>query len=161
MIRRSIVLSLLFIANLISQNTTDITFSTYKQTTLAGTAEVLTVQHTAAAIRNVRFISGYMYCSVACTITLERSGTAATSTAHTIVNLNPNNLNKRATNSQTYHTSNVGVGTVINTYHIPAGGILTIDLVNFQLNSRIADNLSLRSSAVSGDVALGLVWQEL
>lgn len=146
---------------LIAQNIKpDLTFSVYRVSTLSTAAQVLTVQHPATANKTLKFLSGYMYCSVSCTITLERSGTAATSTAATIVNLNPASTNKKATTAQAYRTSNVGTGTVIWTYQLPATGVLTIDLQEFQINSSTADNFTLRSNAVTGDVALGLTWQE-
>lgn len=145
-----------------SQSEFDNTFATYYSTSLSSAASVITVQRTTiSGSKNIRFIIGYLHCSVACTITLERSGTAASTTSNTIVNLNPANATKRSTTAFAYRSSNVGTGTTINTYNFETPGFLTIELHNFQLNSGTADNLTLRSSSVTGTVSLGLVWREL
>lgn len=147
-------------------------FTTTKTTTLSGAAEVITIQHGATwtnaagntvTTKNVRFISAYLYSTVAATITLERSGTAATSTAQTISNLNPNNPLVNVTTSQAFNTSNVGVGTVMGVYQFNATTISPqiIDLSAYQLPAGVADNLTFRTNSITGTVQIMVVWQEM
>lgn len=157
---KAVLLVLISLTLQAQSNTFDITFSTTKATTLSGTAETLTVQHAAATTRSARFISMYMYCSVACTVTVERSGTAATTTANTIVNVNPSNGAAATTTCTAYNASNVGTGTVINVYNIAAGGYLSLDGSTFQLPAGILDNVSMRTSSITGNVVLQAVWRE-
>src|SRR5690242_4256563 len=81
-------------------------FVAFKQTALAGTAEVITVQQPASGAKNVSFVAAYVDCSAVCTITLERDGTAATTTALTVVQVNPD-FNVAAT-ANAFSASNVG-----------------------------------------------------
>jgi hypothetical protein len=138
----------------------DALFSTAKTTSLTAAAEVLTVQHTVNTNRTVAFKNAYLYCSVACTVTLERNGTAASSTANTIVNDNPANTFAQTTTASAFNTSNVGTGTVVNVYQIGAGGFLSLDLSNFILPAGVADNLTLRSNSITGTVQFQLTWVE-
>lgn len=160
---RLILAGLLFIGIGFSQssNLFDQRFTTTKTTSLSSAAEILTVQHTVKSTKSIAFLTGYAYCSADCTISLERSGTAATTTANTIVNLNPTNVFAQTTTAVAYNTSNVGVGSVINIYNIPGGSFVSIDLSLFQLPGGVADNLTLRSSSISGTVTVQLTWQEL
>lgn len=156
-----ILAGLLFIGISFAQSGFDQQFTTTKTTSLTSAAEVLTVQHLATAKRSITFLTGYAYCSSDCTITLERSGTAATTTSNTIVNLNPNNTFSQGTSAQAFNTSNVGVGTVINTYNLTGGSFISIDLTYFQLSSGLADNLTLRGNSITGTQTLQLTWKEL
>ncbi len=65
-------------------------FTVRKNTVLTAAAEVITLQQPATGSKTVNFIGFYIDCSVACTVTLERNGAAATSTALTVNNINPN-----------------------------------------------------------------------
>lgn len=162
-ITTKLVAALLFVAPFFGQTTNpdkDALFSTAKTTTLTAAAEVLTVQHTATTNRTLTFRYAYIYCSVACTVALERSGTAATSTTNAIVNNNPNNTFAQTTTATAYSTSNVGAGSVVNTYQVAAGAFQSIDLTNFILPSGIADNLTLRTNSITGTVQLQLQWVE-
>lgn len=150
------------------QTSYDQLFSAYKSTSLSGAAETVTVQHVASYViggvtystKPVKFVSAYLYCSVACTVTLERGGTAASSTALAIVNVNPRNPNKQSTTSQAYSSSNVGVGTIINTYTIGAGNFVSIDLSLSQMLGGVADNFTFRTSSITGTAAIQLMWYE-
>lgn len=157
--RCALALALCSIA-LAQNNPFDNTFSTTKSTSLSGAVETLTIQHAASITRAARFVSMYIYCSVACTVTIERNGTAATSTTNTITNVNPANSAAAVTTCTAYNTSNVGVGTVINVYNIAAGGYLSLDATIFQLSGGIADNISMRSSSITGNIVLQAVWRE-
>lgn len=152
----------LFISTLSAQTTNpyDQYFSATKTTSLTAAAETLTVQHTVDKQRNVTFISGYMYCSVACTVTLSRSGTAATTTANSVVALNPNNVFVQTNQALAFNTSNVGAGTTIIVYQLPAGSFMTIDLSKFELSGGVADNLTMGTNSITGTAVLQLTWQE-
>lgn len=158
-----ILAGLLFIGIGFSQssNPFDQMFTTTKTTALTSAAEVLTVQHLSTAKKSVTLLTGYAYCSVDCTVTLERSGTVATGTTNTIVNLNPNNVFMQGVTSQAYNASNVGVGTIINTYNITGGSFISIDLSYFQLPGGVSDNLTLRGNSITGTETLQLTWKEL
>lgn len=159
---RRFVLAILSTALLQGQgNIYDLTFSTTKSTSLSTAAEILTLQHPAASTRSARLVSMYMYCSVACTVTLERGGSAASTVANTISNVNAANVFALTTTCNAYNTSNVGTGTVINVYNIAAGGYLSLDTSNlFQLPAGILDNVTLRTNAITGNVVLQMIWRE-
>lgn len=146
----------------------DKTFFVTKTTSLSGAAEVITVQHAAPAAgppptsaKTVQFISAYLYCSVACTVTLERNGTAATTTTLAIAAVNPKNLNVQTTTSTAYSSSNVGTGTVVSTYQIVAGGCISLDMTLSQLMSNVADNLTFRTNSITGTFQMQLMWYEI
>lgn len=153
---------LLFTAFLVGQPSPNLVskFTTSKTTALTAAAEVLTVQHTATVSKNAAMVSAYGYCSVACTITLERNGTVATTTANTINNVNPAIANASTSTSTAYNTSNVGTGTVLNTYQLAAGSWVSIDLSDIVLPASIADNITLRTNSISGTVQLMFLWVE-
>ncbi|MGB8839434.1 MAG: hypothetical protein WCC64_00020 [Aliidongia sp.] len=113
-------------------------------------AVVATVQSQATA-NKVYFVSAYLDSTVACTFTLERNGTAATTTAATISNLNPNEI---ATTMKGFTASNVGVGTILGTYGVPAGGSIALDLsfISFLTNAGTNTNLTIRTNSITGIV---------
>jgi hypothetical protein len=131
-----------------------------KVTTLAGAAEVITVQGAMAAgtrlIRTVSFKNFDVTCSVACTVALERDGTAATATALTI---NPLNNNMPASTAVAFSGSNVGGGTVLSNYSLTAGQTISVSLAGKQLLQG-ADNLTLRTSSITGTTNINLTWDE-
>lgn len=135
--------------------------------TPSAAAEVLTIQHPANSNKTFRYLSAYIYCSVACTVTLERLGTAATTTKATPVAANPASPTVNVSVANVFTTSNVGIGTVINTYNLAAGAWMSIDLGLYIRNGMfvspagVLDNLSLRSSSISGTITLQITWREL
>jgi len=144
-----------------SLNPFDDYFSLSKVTALTAAAEVLTVQHPATAKKSVRFISALIFSTVAATVALERNGTAATSTAQAPVACNPADVNVSTVEASGFNTSNVGTGTVINTYQIAANTYYQIDLSLFQLPAGVADNLTLRTNSITGTVNLQILFREL
>lgn len=145
----------IFLTALHAQN-----FVASKRTVLTGATEVLTVQATSSSKR-VAFVSAYVYCTVACTITLERNGTAATTTTQTPTQVNPS-LGIVAT-ATAYNTSNVGVGTVLWTYDLAGSQGLPINLagISFAPSAGNTNNITFRTSSISGTVNLSIQWQEL
>lgn len=127
-------------------------YTVSKQTVLSAATEVVTIQQPASSARQVSFISAYFDCSVACTFTLERNGTAATSTTLAVNNINPG---ETAASTTAWSASNVGTGTVLATYNCTAACSIAIDLSGIifsQSGSTTGTNLTLRSSTITGTV---------
>lgn len=126
-----------------------------KQTSLSGAAEVITVQQPATGSRQVSFKSAFVDCSVACTVTLERNGTAATATTLAVRNVNPGEL---AASAVAFSSSNVGTGTVLGTASLVAGGAVIFDLtgINFAQGSVANNNLTIRTSSITGTVDISI-----
>lgn len=130
-----------------------------KTTVLAAAAEVITIQQPASGARQVTFISAYFDCSAACTFTLERNGTPASTTTLAVRNVNPGETVAATT---AFSASNVGTGTVIGSYNCPNSCSVSIDLTGIvfsQVNGTNA-NLTLRSGSVTGTVDIMLKYSE-
>lgn len=131
-----------------------------KVTVLNAAAEVITIQGNQPV--NTRLIKVVVFkgfdatCSVACTITLERDGNAATTTT-----LAPGRLNGESLPSTAlaFSASNVGVGTILAQYSLTAGGQIAINLTGKQLYSGV-ENLTVRTSSITGTVNINVQWQE-
>lgn len=131
-----------------------------KTTVLSSAAEVITVQQPATGTRLVKFLSAYIDCSVACTVQLERNGTAASSTTLVPLNVNPGESTPVATG---WSSSNVGTGSVIQVTSISAGGYQVYDLTGINLkpiNNFTGQNFTLRTSSISGTVHITILWTE-
>jgi type IV secretory pathway TrbL component len=126
----------------------------------AATAAILTVQQPATASKTVIFDKARVYCSAACTFSVERDGTAATTTAGTIAKLTSSLPNATAT---AWTASNVGSGTQISeTYDLAAGGSLELDISKLRLvGNGTAINVSLRVASASGTITTAISWFEL
>lgn len=132
-----------------------------KTTALSSAAEVLTVQQPANGVsRRIRFISAYIDCSVACTVTLERNGTAASSTIQVPAQVNPQ-LSTPAL-AQGFNSSNVGTGTVLSKVSLAANGSVIVDLSNITMvGADSSQNFTVRTSSISGTVDIMISWSEL
>jgi len=136
-------------------------FAAYKATSVSAAAEKITIQQPTSGDRFVRFMGAYVYCSVACTVTLSRNGTAATSTTLTQVALNPSHPNVITSAVNVYSSSNVGAGTTISAYDLSAGSTLVLDLKDMVLTGNVATtNLSLGTNSITGNVKIGITWME-
>jgi len=151
------LLAFFFAAGLWGQQT--ITFTVRKQTVLAAGAEVVTVQQPSTGAKLVRFIGAYFDCSVACSFTLERNGSAATSTALAVNNLNPG---EQPPTTTAWSASNVGTGSVIWSYNCAAACSVPIDLTGLQFGSGggTGTNLTLRSNSITGTVDIAFKFTE-
>lgn len=136
-----------------------ISYVAQKTTTLSSAAEVITVQQPAASSRILDFKSAYVDCSVTCTVTLERNGSPASSTALTILNVNPGESTAVSTG---WSSSNVGTGTVINVISIGAGGSQVFDLSGIYItnNNNTGSNFTVRTSSISGTVHITIKYTE-
>ena len=133
-------------------------FIAFKSTTLTATPETLTVQQPATGSKSVAFLSAYAYCSVACTVTVSRSGIAATTTAFTPASLSQPTDTPATT---AFHTSNVGAGTTLATYSLAAGESLPLDLTSMgMIGDNTARNLSIGTDSITGTAKIGIKWRE-
>ena len=129
-----------------------------KTTALTGAAEVITIQQPATGSRSVAFRGASIYSSVEAALTLERDGTAASSTTLAVVKLNASADTATAT---AWSSSNVGAGTTLSAYTVPAGGTLVLDLGGiWMLGDGTAKNLTLRTASITGTVKINVCWQE-
>jgi hypothetical protein len=107
----------------------------------------------------VRFVAATVYCSVACTITLERTGTAATETddSAAIAKLNDGSSSSAV---KVFRSSDSASGTVIAKYVLTAGEKLPITLNDMSLDRKASANVSLGTDSITGDVKIFLLWYE-
>lgn len=127
---------------------------------LSGAATVLTIQQPATAANTVQAEWVKIFTDVAVTVELERDGTAATATGETEVGTSPNSPTPAAT---AFYDSDVGNGTTIDTFDLPADTMLVADLRRFKIylvGVGMGKNFSLRSSSVSGNVRITICWSE-
>ncbi len=131
-----------------------------KNTSLNAAPEIITVQQPATGARTVRFRAFYADCSVACTITLLRNGTAATTTTLSTMQINPSV--GVASTANAFSASNVGVGSLIGSYNLQAGGSITVDLSgSFMQGNGTCKNLTVSTNSITGTVNIIIKWQEI
>lgn len=135
-----------------------------KQTVLAGAAEVVTVQMPSTVPttgpRAVKFLSAAFDCTVACSFTLERNGSAATTVSLTPLNANPQ---EPPPITVAFNTSNSAGGSVIGSYNCAAAcPPVPIDLTGIWFNNASVgtQNLTLRSNSITGTVDIMFKYQE-
>ncbi len=129
-----------------------------KTTALVGAAEVITIQQPATGARSVAFSGASIYASVEAGLTLERDGTAASSTTLAVAKLNASADTNAAL---AWSSSNVGSGTTLAAYTIPAGQTMVLDLNGiWMLGNGTAKNLTLRTASITGTVKVNVCWSE-
>lgn len=134
-----------------------ITYSANKTTSLSGAAEVVTVQQPASG-KLIEFVGVSVDCTVACAFTIERNGTAATTTSLTVVNVNPSETSPTAV---AFSGSNSTGGTVIGRYSLAAGGAAVIDLRAVKIQAtHVNKNLTIRTNSITGTVDINIVFTE-
>jgi hypothetical protein len=132
-------------------------FVVLRTATLSNSAEAVTIQQPSSGGKRVNFRSAWIDSTVDVEVTIERNGTAASSTSTTPVAVNPPGT---ATVSA-YHTSNVGPGTVISRFTCKAGPVCTVDISAVsQVGSGTSKNFTLRTSSITGTVHIGIQWVE-
>jgi hypothetical protein len=132
-------------------------YSLYRSVTLSSSAEAVTIQMPAGGGVNAYFKKAWVYTEFDCDVTLERNGTAATTTAATVRALNPGIVSPVAA---AFVASNAGVGTVIATVKSYALGSVEFDLDGYQLRFGTADNLTLRLASGTGLARIFVLWGE-
>lgn len=130
-----------------------------KESSLSSAAEAITVQQPAATAATVRFYSGWIDCSVTCTVTIERNGTAATATALTRTPLNNTGSTSKAT---AWSGSDVGTGTVIGKFTLWGGGGVPLGLDGVILTGTgTTKNVTVRIASMTGTVHVDIRWSEV
>ena len=136
------------------------TYTASQTTVLAAAAEVVTIQAPGTAgttiARTIAVSGASLFCSVACTVTIERDGTAATVTAITAV---PLNRQMPPAMAKVFHSADTGVGTTLSSYSLAAGTLLVLDMTGKAMYAG-ADNLTLRTSSITGTAIINLKWTE-
>jgi hypothetical protein len=159
--RRALVFAAALAAQLFATPNT-YTYVVATQASLSSAAAVVTIQQPSTGSRQVNFQSAYFDCSVACTMTLETNGTAATTTAGTVSAVNPNQSTQPAAAVTAFTSSNVGTGTVLSKYNCASACAYTIDLSSIQwFGGGTAVNLTLRSNSITGTVSINYKLQEV
>ncbi len=132
-------------------------FAAYKATNLSGAAEVITIQQPATNGKVVRIEAVEVWGDGAFTATIERDGTAATGTA-----LTPSVVTYGTVVANAFHTSDVGVGTVITVKEVPANVITPIVFPGglYLAPTGTASNFTVRTSLITANVKITIVWRE-
>lgn len=133
-------------------------FSAFREVSLSGAAEAVTIQLPAAASKRVYLQSALIYCSAACTVSQERNGSAATGTAFAAVGLNTTATPAAAL----YHTSNSTGGAVLPKIEVATGQQMVLDLSAnlFTRGASGVQNYTVRTNAITGTARIGFIWGE-
>ncbi len=153
----AILAAVLLLPASIAQDPNTKRFAAFKATSLAGAAEVITIQQPASDGKIIRIEAVEIWSDVACTATLERDGTAATGTAIT-----PSVITYGSPSGNAFHTSDVGVGTVITIKEISANVITPVPFPGglYLAPTGTASNFTVRTSSITADVKITVVWRE-
>lgn len=134
-------------------------FTVTRDVSLSATGDALTIQQPASGANVVQLVGLSVTCSVACDATIERNGTAATSTAATA---NPVVDVTNAAKATVWTASNVGNGTVLSKTPLLAGVPTTFEVSRLRLvTTGTQHNYSVRISSITGRAVIVLMWQEV
>lgn len=131
-------------------------YTAYKETVLAAAAEVVTIRTPATGNKSAFLLDSFLYCSVACEVTVEAQGTY--SSGNTIT---PTKGRSTLGTSAILATS----GTVITSttvrikYFLAAAEKLSLDLRGIFL-TEVADALTFRTNAITGTVIIAARWEQ-
>lgn len=137
-------------------------FHVDKETTLSGSAEVITIQQPASGAKTVRGDQASVYMSADCPVQIEHTGTAATVTAMTVAKIDPQGF---ANTALAFSGSDVGAGTVIGRQVVKGGATFLFDLSqivlrgNFNASTNKA-NFSIRTDSCTGTALINVYWKE-
>lgn len=120
----------------------------------SASAEVVTLHFPTGSSKTMYLIGATIYSSVATTYTVERDGTAPTTTPVIPAELNSGTAGLIVA----YHTSNVGSGTTVKTYNIAASEEQRIELGYKTLKA--GKNITIRTASMTGNVRIFLQWRE-
>ena len=126
---------------------------------LSGAGTKLTIQQQAAGTKTLNLDRAVVYCSVACDVTQERNGTAASTTAGSVNKLDPGGASSQAS---IYTASNVGTGsTVGQILHLPATATAVLDLAHIHLpRGSTTTNYTVVISSITGTANITFYWSE-
>lgn len=132
------------------------TYTAFYESNLTASATALTIQQPATPLRTARIVGAMVYCSAACTITLEHATTGATTTALAGAAVSPG---YSAPTILARRDSNVAAGTVVTKYTVGAGETKAIEsAMVLQLAANYS--MTLRSAVMTGTVRITWVWTE-
>lgn len=135
-------------------------YSAYKETVLAAASEAISIQQPSGGSRNIYIDGIAVYCSVDCEFTIERGGTAATTTALTASILG---RSAPAPIAQTFYSSNAGAGTeTLSKYSVTAGSTVPISMAGLAMpRGGGGDTVTVRTSTITGTVRVIVRWTEV
>jgi hypothetical protein len=134
-------------------------YSTVYNATVSSSAAVLTVQQPATPIVHAILRSVSIYCSVACTVQVERDGSAATATAGTAAS---STQEAPSAGVLVFTGSNVGSGTILSqAFQVSAGTSILVNLAGLEMLKAQPRNYSFRTNSISGTVQMTLLWDEV
>jgi hypothetical protein len=124
---------------------------------LSSAASTVTVQATSTSDA-VQFEEADVYCSVACTATIEVNGTAATST--TLAVTGPIGVAASSVLPTAWSASNVGSPTALKTFNLAAGATLVLDMHAFYFPAAAGSgtNLTIATSSITGTATIQIQW---
>lgn len=131
-------------------------YTAFDERNLTAAAGAVTIQQPASPTRTARIRGASIYCSVACTATLEHNTTGATTTAFATSSASPG---LAASTILARHTSNVAVGTVVNKYSVSAGETKVIDSTMI-LQPTAGLSFTLRVATMTGTIRITWQWVE-
>lgn len=139
------------------------TFTGVYTATLAAATGATTLQNAAAPTKGLLLQGLSIYCSAACTWTLD-AGMVATATLGTTANVDP--ANTTAATARVYTASNAAAGVTINTGVVGAGGTTTLTFLdpkgisNTTIPKSTSVGITLRFASMTGDVKVTWMWRE-
>ena len=125
---------------------------------LSGTGGSITIQLPVKSGSRVYLQQAVLKCSVACTVTQERNGSAASATATT-----PVSLTGGATPAATlYGGSGTTGGAALTSLTLGAGQQIPLDMTftAFSRNNDNVQNHTWRVSSITGTFEVGVIWGE-
>jgi hypothetical protein len=123
-----------------------------KEVSLSAAASAFHIQQPASPSKTAKFTGMSFYCSVACTVTLERNCTSAASTtddSSAIAATSPDKTSSVST-MKAYHTSNASTCTTVKTYSIAAGEEKVLEVFGMRLNRTANANVGFRVTSMTG-----------
>lgn len=153
---RTLLFALLVCAALSAQTTLP-SYVAFREASLTAAGEVVSIQQPVSPTKTVNFEGASVYCSAACDVTIERDGTAATTTALTVAPVATDTI---AGSALAFHTSNVGSGTVLAKHAVAAGEIMSFELKGMRLPRIAGKNVTIRVSSITGTARVLVKWTE-
>lgn len=133
----------------------------YEEASLSSSSQKVTVQQISSGTRDLQFDTASLWCSVDTTFSLSRTGTAATATSHTPLNIN--SWQPTAT-SIFYTSSDVGTGTLIRKYDYKANSPdIVVDLSDVLIlrNAGTTGNITFSTTSISGTCRISITYKEV
>ncbi len=138
------------------QNANTKTYTVFKETSLAAAAEVVTLRVPSNTNKSAFVLDANLYCSVACTVTVESNGTYASGT--TITPTKGRTSWPASEMLATYGTS-ISSTTTRMSFTLAAGEKLPLDFRGTFLTDA-ADALTFRTNSITGTFSVAIRYEE-